>query len=227
MNRRNRGGVRVDATSESVIRPTAAPRKRGRPVGDREARSGELIAAARAVIARDGYAGASLRKVAEQAGVSTGAGSYYFENKEAMVVAVAESLFDEFDAWLAAQGDACDPRSLCDSLLAWTTLGGGETWLVCLQLMVGARGDPGLAAVIAERDGRFMANLTRLIERGQAEGLIRRDFPADVLADQLGAMGDGWALSYPLEPERFAPDRVRLLAASAAAMLTPAAAPHR
>ena len=216
----------MNSTSATAAPPPAPPRKRGRPVGDREARSSELTAAARTVIARDGYAGASLRKVAEQAGVSTGAGSYYFENKEAMVIAVAESLFDEFDAWLAAHGDACDPQALCDSLLAWTTLGGGETWLVCLQLMVGARGDAALAAVIAERDGRFMANLTRLIERGQAQGLIRRDFPADVLADQLGAMGDGWALSYPLEPERFAPDRMRLLAASAAAMLAPPGGAH-
>lgn len=213
-------GVMPETASRQPAAP-AAPRKRGRPVGDREARSGELIAAARAVIARDGYAGASLRKVAEQAGVSTGAGSYYFENKEAMVIAVAESLFDEFDTWLAAQGDACNPQALCDSLLTWTTLGSGEAWLVCLQLMVGARGDAALAAVIAERDGRFMANLTQLIERGQAQGLIRDDFPADVLADQLSAMGDGWALSYPLEPERFAPGRMRLLAASAAAMLSP------
>jgi hypothetical protein len=70
-----------------------------------------------------------------------------------------------------------------------------------------------------------MANLTSLLEKGQAQGLIRRDFPADVLADQLGAMGDGWALSYPIEPDRFAPDRMRHLAEVAAAMLAPPA--HR
>ncbi|MGH6957244.1 MAG: TetR/AcrR family transcriptional regulator, partial [Caulobacteraceae bacterium] len=116
----------MDPTSEAAIEPEAAPaspRKRGRPVGDREARSGELVAAARAVIARDGYGGASLRKVAEQAGVTTGAVSYYFENKEAMVLAVAEALFDEFDAWLAARGDSCDAKALCSSLINWTTLG--------------------------------------------------------------------------------------------------------
>jgi AcrR family transcriptional regulator len=200
--------------------PTPA-RRRGRPVGDRRAKSGELIAAARAVIAREGYAGASLRKVAEEAGVTTGAVSYYFENREAMVTAVTEALFDEFDAWLAAQGGACDPRSLCANLLEWTTRGGGEAWLVCLQLLVGARSDAALAGVIAKRDARFMANLTRLLENGQAQGLIRRDFPADVLADQFSAMGDGWALSYPIEPDRFAPDRMRQLADVAAAMLAP------
>lgn len=213
----------MGSTSDVAEAPAAAPRRRGRPVGDREARSGELVAAARAVIAREGYGGASLRKVAEQAGVTTGAVSYYFENKEAFVLAVTESLFDEFDAWLLAQGDACDPRSLCNSLINWTTLGGGEAWLICLQLLVGARGDAALAATFARRNARFMANLTTLLERGQAEGLIRSDFPADVLADQLSAMGDGWALTYPLEPERFAGGRIQHLVDSAAAMLAPPA----
>lgn len=214
----------MDSKSEAAVAsdtPVAEPRKRGRPVGDREARSGELVAAARAVIAREGYGGATLRKVAQQAGATTGAVSYYFENKEAFVLAVAESLFDEFDAWLAAQGDSCDPQTLCNSLINWTTLGGSEAWLVCLQLLVGARGDPSLAAAIARRNARFMANLATVLERGQAQGLIRRDFPADVLADQLSAMADGWALTYPLEPARFAHGRIKHLAASAAAMLAP------
>lgn len=206
-------------TEADARRPAA--RKRGRPVGDREARSGELIAAARAVIARDGYAGTSLRKVAEQAGATTGALSYYFENREAMVLAVASSLFDEFDAWLRAQGDACDPQSLCNNMLSWTTRGEDEAWLVCLQLLVGARSDAALAAVIETRNARFMTNLAKLLEQGQARGLIRRDFPADVLADQFSAMADGWALTYPLEPARFGRGRIRDLVNSAAAMLAP------
>src|SRR5271169_4609571 len=85
---------------------SAEPRqraKRGRPIGDREAKSAELIEAARYVIAREGYAGASLRKVAARAGCSTGAVTYYFANKEAMVAKVAEALFDEFDEWLKDQ----------------------------------------------------------------------------------------------------------------------------
>jgi len=211
----------LEAGPATDSEPAPPLRKRGRPVGDRQARSGELIAAARAVIARDGYAAATLRKVADQAGASTGAASYYFDNKEAMVLAVAESLFDEFDAWLVAQGDACDPKSLCNSLINWTTLGGSEAWLICLQLLVGARGDGALARAIARRNAQFMANLATLLERGQAQGLIRGDFPADVLADQLGAMGDGWALVYPLEPERFAHGRIQHLVDSAAAMLAP------
>src|SRR5579863_9590888 len=97
--------VTMDEGVSRTAQTTTGTRRRGRPVGDRQAKSAELIAAARAVIAREGYGGASLRKVAEQAGTSTGAVSYYFENKEAMVVAVAHSVFDEFDAWLASLGE--------------------------------------------------------------------------------------------------------------------------
>jgi AcrR family transcriptional regulator len=191
-------------------------------VGDRAAKSSELICAARKVIAREGYAGTTLFKVAREAGAaSTGVVTHYFESKEAMVLAVAESLFDEYDSWLAAQSDAYDPESLCNSLLDYTTRSEGETWLVMLQLLVGARGDATLAALYARRNGQFMSNLTKLIRRGQAQGVIRHDIPADVLADQLAAMGDGWALAYPLEPKRFGHGRIRHLVDSAAAMLAP------
>jgi AcrR family transcriptional regulator len=191
-------------------------------VGDRAAKRTELIASARKVIARDGYAGTTLLKVAREAGAaSTGVVTHYFESKEAMVLAVAEALFDEYDAWLAAQGNACDPASLCNSLLKYTTRSKGETWVTMLQLIVGARGDAKLASVYARRNGKFMTNLARLIQQGQDQGAIRRDFPADVLADQLAAMGDGWALAYPLEPKRFGHGRIRHLVDSAAAMLAP------
>lgn len=46
--------------------PTA--RGRGRPVGDHEAKRAELLKAAISVIAQEGLAGASLRKVAQRAG---------------------------------------------------------------------------------------------------------------------------------------------------------------
>src|ERR1700761_2106475 len=77
--------------------PEEAParRGRGRPVGDHEAKRNEILQAAISVIARDGYAGASLRKVAQEAGCTTGAVTYYFEHKEAKARALAENLFDE------------------------------------------------------------------------------------------------------------------------------------
>ena len=194
--------------------------KRGRPIGDREAKSGELIEAARHVIAREGYAGASLRKVAARAGCSTGAVTYYFANKEAMVTTVAEALFDEFDGWLGDQA-SIDIRAIFDRMISWTASRKGDAWLVAFQLLVRAASDPPLAAVIQKRYAQFRLKLTSLLESGQAQGVIRGDIAADLLADQVCAMGDGWAMMFPVEPERFGHGRIHDLEDAAIAMLTP------
>jgi TetR/AcrR family transcriptional regulator, transcriptional repressor of aconitase len=195
--------------------------KRGRPVGDREAKSSELIEAARFVIARDGYAGASLRKVAARAGYSTGAVTYYFANKEAMVATVAEALFDEFDGWLVERSSPIDIRDIFDRMIDWTASRRGDAWLVALQLLVRAASDRALAAVIQKRYVRFRRKLTTLLENGQAQGVIRDDIPADLLADQVSAMGDGWTMMFPVEPERFGRGRINDLVNAAIAMLKP------
>jgi AcrR family transcriptional regulator len=195
--------------------------KRGRPIGDREAKSGELIEAARYVIAREGYAGASLRKVAARAGCSTGAVTYYFANKEEMVAKVAHALFDEFDGWLSDQPSTIDIRAIFDRMILWTASRKGDAWLVAFQLLVRAASDSSLAAIIQKRNAQFRRKLTSLLESGQAQGVIRADIPADLLADQVCAMGDGWTMMFPVEPERFGRGRIHDLVSAAIAMLTP------
>jgi TetR/AcrR family transcriptional regulator, transcriptional repressor of aconitase len=60
-----------------------------------------------------------------------------------------------------------------------------------------------------------------LLENGQAEGVIRRDFRADLLADQISALADGWAMMFPVEPARFGHGRIDDLVNLAIAMLAP------
>ena len=197
----------------------ALPAKRGRPIGDREAKSDELIEAARYVIAREGYAGASLRKVAARAGCSTGAVTYYFASKEAMVAKVTHALFDEFDGWLSDQPSRIDIRAIFDRMILWTTSRKGDAWLVAFQLLVRAASDPPLAVVIQTRYAQFRRKLASLLKRGQSQGVIRGDIPADLLADQVSALGDGWAMMFPVEPERFGRGRIHELVNAAIAML--------
>ena len=198
--------------------------KRGRPVGDHKAKSGELLNAARYVIAREGYAGASLRKVAQRAGCTTGAVTYYFPNKDAMVAAIAEASFDEFDRWLNDQDLTFDIRAIFDRMILWTSSEIGNAWLVTLQLLVRAGADPALAAVFQRRYAQFRRKLASLLEKAQARGVVRRDFPADLLADQISAIADGWALMIPVEPTRFSRGRIRELVNMAIAMLAPPSA---
>ena len=106
-------------------------------------------------------------------------------------------------------------------MILWTASGKGNAWLVAFQLLVRAASDPPLAAVVQKRYAQFRRKLARLLENGQAQGAIRDDIPADLLADQVCAMGDGWAMMFPLEPGRFGRARIHALVNAAMAMLAP------
>ncbi len=208
--------ARRDAAGDEPV-----ARARGRPVGDREAKRAALLKAAIAVIAQEGFAGASLRRVAQRAGCTTGAVTYYFANKEEMVTAVVESLFDQFDAQLGRGQDRIDVRVGFQRWLDWTNAKDPDAWLAGFQLLAHARHEPAFAAVYQRRYARYRTALAAILARGQSRGLIRDDIPADLLADQLSAMGDGWMMMLPIEPERFQPARVKALLDATFAMIAP------
>lgn len=204
-------------TDEGATRPVP---RRGRPTGDHKAKRAELLKAAIAVIAREGYSDASLRKVAQHAGYTTGAVTYYFANKEAMVTAVLESMFDEFDAFLTARQDPSDVETMLTQWLNRTSAD-SDFWPVMFQLLAHARHEPAFAAVIEQRYAKLRQVLTAMLERGQGEGVIRGDIPADLLADQLSAISDGWMMMLPVEPERFAPKRLQELLQATITLISP------
>ena len=197
------------------------PRGRGRPIGDREAKRAELLDAAVSVIAREGFAGASLRKVAERAGHSTGAVTYYFANKEEMMAAVIESRFDVFDAMLKGSEDSLDIRAGFKRWLDSIYSNGSGEWVAIVQLLVHARHEPKLAAVYQRRYAKYRDVFATILAKGQRQGSIRKDISADLLADQLSAMGDGWMMLLPIEPERFQPSRVKALLDATIALIAP------
>jgi len=210
----------LSKNSPAPARP--ARRGRGRPVGDREGRRAELLNAAMKVIAEEGFAAASLRRVAQRAGCTTGAVSYYFANKEAMVAALIESRFDLFDQLLEFGDDAAGVRRSFERWLEITTAE-DAVWMSGFQLLAYARHEPTLAAAYQRRYARYREVFARILASGQEHGWVRRDIAADLLADQLSAMGDGWMMLYPIEPERFGPQRVKALLDATMAIIAPAA----
>lgn len=195
--------------------------RRGRPVGDHNAKRAELLNAALRVIAQEGYAGASMRKVAQQAGCTTGAVTYYFANKEEMITAVAQNLFDEIDTLLEINQERIDIKGLVGQWL--DSMGGDEPngWLAWLQLLAHARQEPAFASVIKQRYARFRQVFTAVLEKGQSQGLIRTDIAADLLADQVSAISDGWMMLMPIEPERFSAERGQALLNALITMIAP------
>lgn len=208
--------------ASSKAKPTS---RRGRPTGDREAKRAELLAAAIAVTAQEGYAAASMRKVAKRAGCTTGAVTYYFANKEEMDAAVAQSLFDRFDGLLDANRDQIDVRGLIQQWLDWTQVDETDLWLALTQLLAHARHEPAFADIVQRRYAKFRQALTSVLEKGQNQGVVRSDIAADLLADQVSAMGDGWMMLMPIEPDRFRPGRGQALMDAAVTLLSPPRAP--
>ena len=122
------------AVTEPPATKAATRGRRGRPVGDREAQRTKLLRAGIKVIADEGYAGASLRKVAKQAGHTTGAITYYFADKEEMVGAIIEFMFDGFDAMLDSGDEVADHRK---RLKRWVELNSNsDGWTIMLPIEI-------------------------------------------------------------------------------------------
>ena len=216
--------MRTPTTREFSARPSedgTGSRKRGRPTGDHEAKSREFIEAARHVIAHYGYTAASLKRVAEHLGRTTGSVTYYFASKEDMIKQVAISLFDEYDQLFQENSEETDLQSIFDSFILWEKPEKRGTWLVWFHLLPHAATDPALASIFRQRNGRLRAKLAALVAKCQQQGSIRSDFSAELLADQITAMTDGWIMMTPVEPSRFKPARIKELVKLSIAMLAP------
>lgn len=165
----------------------------------------ELLDAASKVIAEEGFAAASLRRVAHRAGYTTGAVTYYFKNKEDLTLALAESRFERYFDLLdsATQSDLHAPLR---SLIAAATEEQAFP-LVMSQLLANAQQGTPLGKLISGRYAKFRKRLTTSLADGQRNGLVRDDIPADILAEHLAAIADGIAVLVPIDPQRI--DRAR------------------
>jgi hypothetical protein len=56
---------------------------------------------------------------------------------------------------------------------------------------------------------------------------VRGDIPADILADIIGSIADGWVIMLPIETKRFAPERINTVINSIIQLLQPPAAPRK
>lgn len=87
-----------DPTSTRTERIQA--RAHARREREKQATRAAILAAARTLFERQGYQAFSLRQVAELAGYSPGAIYLYFENKDALLLAIADDGAQQFSAYL-------------------------------------------------------------------------------------------------------------------------------
>ncbi|NCU10817.1 MAG: TetR family transcriptional regulator [Sphingomonadaceae bacterium] len=170
---------------------------------DPDARRASLIAACARVLAREGAAGASVRAIAAEAGVSAGLIGHYFGGVDALVAASYAAADARVTAALdaAVAGAGADPRARLDAYVSASLLppiADSEllsTWIAFWSLV---RARPDIAAQHDEQYGRFRQRLEALLaECGVSAAALRRT------AIAATALVDGLWLELCLSPQTF------------------------
>jgi AcrR family transcriptional regulator len=168
-----------------------------------------LVAAAEAVLAREGVGGTSVRAICAKAGVSPGLLRHYFEGVDELIAAAYEAVSQRIDAALDAALASAEPTPRA-RLLAY--LGASFAPPVLDERLLAAwvgfwslvRTKPRMAAIHAASYADFRARLERLLaEAGARETRLA--------AIALTATVDGLWLELCLDPATFSPNEARAI----------------
>ena len=157
----------------------------------------QIVRATIRCLARDGYAGLTMKRVAAEAEVSQGILHYYFRDKAAMLAAAALRVTADLDRRVATEARAArDARGRLRAVIRAclrTAVDDRDFWTVFIEFWGEAFHDRRLAAV----NRRAYVRARRLIGAGLAQGIALGQFrPVDVeeAAAVTLALLDGLAL---------------------------------
>lgn len=158
-----------------------------------DARQSEIVEALLQVMAERGYAGASVTRIAAQAGLAAGLVHYHFPNKEAILLALVDALAARFEARERARLDGTawgDLHAFVDALLA-TGEGADPAAARCwVQVGAVALQRPAVAAryraVVAAQAERLAARIQAVLDH-EGWGGDAQAMAATVLATAAGA----------------------------------------
>lgn len=181
-------------------------------------RRDQIVRATIRCLARDGYAGLTMKRVAVEAGVSQGILHYYFRDKRAILAAAAERVTADLDRRVAAEArGARDARGRLRALVRTcleTAVRRRDFWTVFIEFWGEALHDRRLAAV----NRRAYARARRLLGAGLARGIASGEFrpvEIDEAAVVVLALLDGVSLQLTFDRGLMSPVRAARLAEAA------------
>lgn len=162
-----------------------------------------LLEVAGRAFAAAGFAGTSLNRILEAAGLSKGVAYYYFEDKADLFATVVE------EAWAAGMADldldALDAKGFWPAMealyLGQQRAFASRAWLgQVVRTVPAAMADPQAGPALATRFAPMMAGLSALLDRARALGVIRTDLPEDLVVRMVRGIDeaiDGWVAENP------------------------------
>jgi len=169
-------------------------------------------------LARDGYAGLTMKRVAAEAGLSPGILHYYFRDKRAILASAAATVTGDLDCRVAAEArGARDARARLRALLRACFRAATESrdfWTVFIELWGEALHDRELARLNRHAYARARRLLEASVTRGVASGAFRKVAP-DEAATIILALVDGLSLQLTFDPDLMSLGRAVRLAEEA------------
>jgi AcrR family transcriptional regulator len=180
--------------------------KRGRrtQAERREGSERGLVKASIAVIAEEGVNAATFEAIGKKSGYSRSLVTRRFGSKQGLIDAMIDYLGERQHAMSAEHG--IDEMPGLDALLADTDLylrslsAEGEIKAYFMMLSAAVADVSALRTVFAAAHEKVRMRLRGYVEKGQAEGRIRRDLDADAAALMVGSLQLGLAMQMLVDP---------------------------
>lgn len=158
-------------------------------------------------LAREGYAGLTMKKVSREARVSQGILHYYFADKRAILVAALETVMADLDRRVAAAQarSGRDPRARLRALIRASleaAVQAREVWVVFVEFWGEMMHDTRLRAINADLYRRLRRLIAALVAQGVRAGRYRHVEVGQAAAVVLGLL-DGVALQLTFDPRAF------------------------
>jgi len=165
-----------------------------------------IVEAMRRSVARRGTAGSTFDHVAREAGVSRGLLHYYFGTKEQLLVEAVrrecEVRMDMLERQLADARTADDFIDLMAHNLQETVRSEPDFVTLVFELFSLSRRNEEIAAEYAQLLRRTREQVAQLLAGAQTQGVLALHADAEVVAEILFSLADGFALRMLSEPER-------------------------
>lgn len=162
------------------------------PTFTEQARREQIVAAAIAVLARDGYAKTTFARIADQAGISPGLITYHFGTRDELFTAIGQAVDQRMDAAMAgrAEGAPGYVEALQLMIVGYVDYcaSNAQDMLARSQLRRGAVSG-GRPEVVRDERESGVAELQQMFAEGQQHGSYRRFDTRTMAVTLLTAMG--------------------------------------
>lgn len=171
------------------------------------------------IVVRDGLAHASLRNIAQEAGLAVGSVRHYFSNSEEMILFALRALVDRIGARILARADRAIAEPVREKRRALTAELLGELLpldetrytesAVWLAFATEARTTPELRPHVREMYDGTRTLVGRVLTRTRDLGGLADHVDIPVETERLTALLDGLMTNGVIQPDRMTPDLMR------------------